>query len=226
MQLPDRVILTYMTLPQGDESLQIVRAMDALRRAGFPDGELARLFGISLESARLQSLSCRLLLITALSQAVKGSYSGKPQHIQQPWSVEDWLPAIHTYLNTFRRSDTGRPSMDCPLGTFSLAHTSTHAFCAFYGCSEGAIGVDAEPMARSVSRWQALSQRFLTAGEQRLVQDEASFLRLWIKKEALAKAYGTGLGDAARIDTLSVAPECFWQDTVENCAVSICLLPQ
>ena len=70
------------------------------------------------------------------------------------------------------------------------------------------------------------TESVLTAGEQRLVQDEASFLRLWIKKEALAKAYGTGLGDAARIDTLSVAPECFWQDTVENCAVSICLLPQ
>ncbi|MBE6976864.1 MAG: 4'-phosphopantetheinyl transferase superfamily protein [Ruminococcaceae bacterium] len=95
-------------------------------------------------------------------------------------------PIAHTPL--------GKPYFPGESWHFSISHTPRHAFCCL---SRHPVGVDAEETDRAVDL--RLIERYLSTSEQRrlaLAQDKnAAFLRLWVLKEALAKATGRGIGN-------------------------------
>ena len=75
---------------------------------------------------------------------------------------------------------------------FSISHTDRHVFCAL---SERPIGIDAEEQDRAIR--PELAAKILSPGEQRRLAAAAdpreALLRLWVLKEAAAKATGEGL---------------------------------
>ncbi|MCP4968740.1 MAG: 4'-phosphopantetheinyl transferase superfamily protein [bacterium] len=97
----------------------------------------------------------------------------------------------------FEEGRNGKPHLAHPVGelTFSLARTNEHAVLAI-GCG-AAVGVDIES-AEQVGLDPRTMERVLTPAEQRWLADQddtqLSFLRLWVRKEALFKALGTGIG--------------------------------
>lgn len=86
----------------------------------------------------------------------------------------------------------------------SLSHCRGLQVAAFHS---GAIGVDAEPLARRAP-WQQLAQRWFTNREQQWLRDAAdpndSFLLLWTLKEAWIKA--TCRGIASNLQALILEP--------------------
>lgn len=79
---------------------------------------------------------------------------------------------------------------------FSLTHTDGMVACAV--SQAGALGIDAEPLAR-VTRVEALARRVLSASEHRAWKGldagarRSRFFEYWCLKEAWLKAEGTGL---------------------------------
>lgn len=88
----------------------------------------------------------------------------------------------------------GKPGFSAGAWHFSISHTDRHVFCAL---ADRPVGIDAEEMDRRINPNLAekiLSprekQRYLAAGDP-----SGALLRLWVMKEAYAKATGRGLGD-------------------------------
>ncbi|HEV2343261.1 MAG TPA: 4'-phosphopantetheinyl transferase superfamily protein [Actinocrinis sp.] len=107
-------------------------------------------------------------------------YTGCPPQ-QQRWS---YTPA-------------GRPLVDHPAGLHvSLSHADAITAAALSWDSP--VGVDVEPV-RPLPGLDALAREMLSDGERRdldaagAASREALFLRFWTRKEAVAKAIGTGL---------------------------------
>lgn len=75
----------------------------------------------------------------------------------------------------------------------SLCHTDSLVLVAF---NTGAIGVDAEPVARTPP-WEALARRWFTTDETTWLRHQSwpedAFLTLWTLKEAWIKATGRGI---------------------------------
>jgi 4'-phosphopantetheinyl transferase len=95
---------------------------------------------------------------------------------------------------------------------FNIAHCEELALCAFSRGRE--LGIDLEAI-RPVSEADAIAERFFAPGERRdyslLSSRERAlgFLRLWTRKEALAKGLGSGL--CAPLETLDAsAPPPGW----------------
>ena len=93
----------------------------------------------------------------------------------------------------FRRDDLGKPQIVGGDLHYSLAHAGD---VALVGVGRGhPLGVDVEPVRRLAER-EALVRRCFTARERAhvgaLATDE-DVLRLWVRKEAAAKATGEGL---------------------------------
>lgn len=86
----------------------------------------------------------------------------------------------------------GKPYFPNSPWHFSISHTDRHAFCVLH---DRPIGIDAEETDRTVS--PALARRWLSPSEQaRLGENRADgVLRLWVLKEASAKASGKGIGN-------------------------------
>jgi 4'-phosphopantetheinyl transferase len=73
----------------------------------------------------------------------------------------------------------------------SVAHSGPFAVAAVVAAGEaGCVGVDLET--RSPREWTGLLASVLAPGEVR-PGDEAGFLRMWVRKEAVVKATGEGL---------------------------------
>ena len=94
----------------------------------------------------------------------------------------------------------GKPEVPGARLRFNLSHTSELAVIALADGFE--VGVDAERLARS----SRAVERTLTPGERAALAGEAdrhtALLRVWCRKEALAKAGGGGLGwEPLRFDT-------------------------
>ena len=91
-------------------------------------------------------------------------------------------------------SPQGKPYFqDSPLH-FSLSHTDTHVFCCL---SEENVGIDAEPVCRTLS--PAFAQRWLSEEEQRRYataeKKQDILLRFFVQKESYAKLTGRGWGN-------------------------------
>ena len=85
---------------------------------------------------------------------------------------------------------------------FSISHTKDHAFCCL---SDRPVGIDAEETGRKLSC--RIGERFLSEAERHRWEQAAdrdqALLRLWILKEARAKATGDGIGYRMRETDLS-----------------------
>ncbi len=135
----------------------------------------------------------------------------------------------------FATDDRGKPRIvnaisaesTCDL-RFNLSHSGELALIAIAAGAE--VGVDVEQI-RVVSNIERLARRYFHAAEAEEVlaaegdQREALFMRCWTAKEAVVKAYGSGIGTglnrfrvplepsfAASID-LSALPQPFFLDT-------------
>ena len=87
---------------------------------------------------------------------------------------------------------------------FSLSHTQGLALVAVArGCR---VGVDVEHVAGR-ERWPSLAERWFTEAEREGVDSLDAFLRVWVRKEALAKGTGEGLGGVRRVDSTDPPPQ-------------------
>jgi 4'-phosphopantetheinyl transferase len=102
----------------------------------------------------------------------------------------------------WERDGNGRPLVASPRGLHvSLSHA--HAVVAAALAWDGPVGVDVERL-RPLPGRGALTRAALCEAEQRAVDDlpeparDAQVLRFWTRKEAVAKALGTGLATDLR----------------------------
>ena len=97
------------------------------------------------------------------------------------------------------RTPEGKPYFEDPtLPAFSLSHTDSFALAVI--STEGSIGVDIEGIGRSVS-FGRIAERYFSKEEQASLErsntPQELFLKIWTKKEALAKMTGEGLASIA-----------------------------
>lgn len=89
-------------------------------------------------------------------------------------------------------TERGKPYFTDGSCHFSISHTKSHVFCAV---SEVPVGVDAEPLDRNIDL--RLAQKILSPSEreryEQSVDKRLALLKLWVLKEAQAKATGEGL---------------------------------
>jgi 4'-phosphopantetheinyl transferase len=98
----------------------------------------------------------------------------------------------------------GKPSLGAGGPHVSVSHSGD--FVAVAACKEAPVGVDVEHVARRTD-YQALASHVLSPSEAPAATDEAAFLRYWVRKEALVKATGDGLGAGLRRVTVTAPGE-------------------
>jgi 4'-phosphopantetheinyl transferase len=94
----------------------------------------------------------------------------------------------------------GKPSLGAGGPHVSLSHSGDYVAVA--ACQEAPVGVDVEHVARRTD-YRALVPHVLSPAEAPTVTDETAFLRYWVRKEALVKATGDGLGAGLRRVTVT-----------------------
>ncbi len=129
------------------------------------------------------------VLVHAWLRRLLGSYLDRdPSAVEYEWGTRG-KPAIATRMNPLRLR-------------FNLSHAGSRALVGI--ACEAAIGVDLEPLVRSMPDRGDIATRFFAPEERDAVLgagdeasgDEAStevFLRIWTRKEAYIKARGDGL---------------------------------
>lgn len=117
---------------------------------------------------------------------------------------------------TFTYNAKGKPSIETP-GTersfaFNLSHSGSLGVLAVAGFST--VGVDVEAC-RESRDLKPIARRFFSPAEQeqmgRLAEDDQcrAFYQCWTSKEALLKAWGTGLATPLDQFTVSVLPHVY-----------------
>lgn len=90
-------------------------------------------------------------------------------------------------------TDRGKPYFVTGDAHFSISHTKRRAFCVLHSKP---VGIDAEETDRDIDL--GLADKILSAPEKRRYaaapDQKAALLRLWVLKEAYAKATGRGWG--------------------------------
>lgn len=109
-------------------------------------------------------------------------------------------------------TDRGKPYFADGGPYFSISHTKSRVFCAL---SDVPVGVDAEEVDRDIDL--RLAGKILSAGElerfEKAPDKRLTLLKLWVLKEALAKATGEGLrGYPNKTDFLPDDPRLFFAD--------------
>jgi 4'-phosphopantetheinyl transferase len=111
---------------------------------------------------------------------------------------------LPTELGALTWTDQGRPKLPVR-GDFNIAHSAGRVLCAW--ADRGAIGIDVEHL-RPVDPEDYAS--VLSPAEQRQVagasEPSRAFLQIWIVKEAIAKAAGSGLIGESLPDTSAAPP--------------------
>jgi 4'-phosphopantetheinyl transferase len=135
---------------------------------------------------RFPELRQRFVVAHSALRTVLGYYLG-----QQPQDI------------TFALDDRGKPRLNAAYATsklhFNLSHSDDLALILIAKHCE--IGVDVEHI-RDVRRLENIAQRFFHPAEAEAVLTVANdmrndaFLRCWTAKEAVLKAYGTGIADS------------------------------
>ena len=109
-------------------------------------------------------------------------------------------------------TDRGKPFFADGDPHFSISHTKSRVFCVL---SDVPVGVDAEEVDRDIDL--RLADKILSAGERerfKIASDKRlTLLKLWVLKEALAKATGQGLrGYPDKTDFSPDDPRLFFAD--------------
>jgi hypothetical protein len=194
-------------------------ALEHLSRAGLCATECARLRGVRNIQARAASVGARLALLWALTDGQEGL---------SVHELGDHLPAfVDKPLASLARAESGAPLLTGQGRTISFAHSDRLALCAL--STKGRVGVDVEPLDRRIARAEDIAARYFSDGEQALLaranDRDRAFLGIWTRKEALGKALGTGLNNAAAaLDTTAYPADCFSEYVVDGALVSVCVL--
>lgn len=88
------------------------------------------------------------------------------------------------------RTAEGKPYVVDGSLHFNLSHSGDYALIAV--TPHAPVGVDIQQH-RQRTRWRAIAERFFAPHEAASLQNDADFYRLWVIKEAVLKALGTGL---------------------------------
>lgn len=89
----------------------------------------------------------------------------------------------------------GRPSLGPGAPQVSISHSGDYVAVA--ACPDAPVGVDVEHAARRTG-YETLVPYVLSPAEAADATDLGAFLRYWVRKEALVKATGDGLGAGLR----------------------------
>lgn len=126
----------------------------------------------------------------------------------------------------FHYGSAGKPSIAEPASGaglhFNVSHSGNLALIAL--TRAGDIGIDVEPV-RDLPDWEGIAELVFDAGEVALLRsfDEPmrvqAFFPAWTRKEAIAKARGTGLGGAELKGTFSVTTFSFSPNWIASIAV-------
>jgi 4'-phosphopantetheinyl transferase len=127
----------------------------------------------------------------------------------------------------FTRGASGKPALDIEGGAssvrFNLAHSGGNAVVAI--TRDADVGVDLEAVRQDVDV-MAIAERYFSAVERRDLAETPTdrrtnaFFRLWVAKEALLKAHGSGLQTA--LDAFSIRfPRPFEVAQVETCNATL-----
>lgn len=115
-------------------------------------------------------------------------------------------------------TDRGKPYFAGADLHFSISHTHRHAFCVL---SEKTVGIDAEETDRDINL--ALAEKILSPAEklrwQAAPDRRAALLRLWVLKEAFAKATGRGWG--SYLSQTDFDPEDTRIQQISGCFVAV-----
>lgn len=106
------------------------------------------------------------------------------------------IPSFDLILD---RHESGKPYFSNSPIEFSLSHSHGYAAAAISDSSR--VGIDVETAQISAEKAEKLAQRFFSEAEIKEFQAAPqSFLKIWTKKEALAKMLGTPLSDLIAIE--------------------------
>lgn len=109
---------------------------------------------------------------------------------------------LASYLNVpagevvLRRNEFGKPYVPGTDLHFNISHSGTNAICAF--CGSDPVGVDIESLS-ATSACESIGRHYFSPAEYSQWATESStdsgeaFVQRWTRKEAYAKACGTGL---------------------------------
>lgn len=115
-------------------------------------------------------------------------------------------------------TERGKPYFASGRLHFSISHTKEHVFCCL---SDRPVGIDAEEAERKLP--PRIAERFLSETERRRWEQAAdrdrALLRLWILKEARAKASGSGIG--YRMRQTDFTPEDPRIREIDGCLLAI-----
>jgi phosphopantetheine--protein transferase-like protein len=104
----------------------------------------------------------------------------------------------------FSRQESGKPYFSNSPIEFSLSHSHGYAAAAISDSSR--VGIDVETAQISAEKAEKLAQRFFSEAEIKEFQAAPqSFLKIWTKKEALAKMLGTPLSELIAYEKSSPA---------------------
>lgn len=109
---------------------------------------------------------------------------------------------------TVRRTAHGKPFLPNGYPHIGVTHTDDEVFVAL---NDVPFGIDCEKRGRTARHTDSIVRRFFTDGERKLFEEAAPdkrdevFLVLWVKKEALVKAFGRGIGAMPNTDTQSAS---------------------
>ena len=138
----------------------------------------------------------RMIAAWALARTLLGDLLG-----EDPADV-----AVERHCGRCGSREHGKPRLaDASAGVhFSLAHSGDHVVVAV--SSAGPVGIDVEQL-RPTTDYRRLSRTTLTADEAAAFRAAGGrpldFLRMWVRKEAVTKAVGTGV--ATPFDSFAVA---------------------
>ena len=125
-----------------------------------------------------------------------------------------------------RYDGNGRPFVVCKeVNDLNISHTKNAVFCALASGEHERVGIDAEEWKRPTGDMVKIAKRFFSpdeVGELLSANDrEATFLRLWTRREAYAKFCGDGLAKHLGKE-ISGEGCCFASGKIDGVCVTVC----
>ena len=127
-----------------------------------------------------------------------------------------------------RYGERGKPALNDPHVDFSITHTEGLVLCAVARGESPRVGADAEAIVRIASLpIEQLCARWFTDAERAEFQaapNAEQFARIWTRKEALVKYFGTGLSDLRGADTSAATTLglCFAEYRAGDVLITLC----
>ena len=167
---------------------------------------MLRLFGCQTEALpTLENLLSALPAQWIAAWETRHSYKNTATATQSLAGL--WLLAQAGEVGELCYGERAKPTLNDPHVDFSITHTEGLVLCAVARGESPRVGVDAESRIRIESLpMERLCARWFTDAEQAQFQAAPTaeqFARIWTRKEALVKYFGTGLSELHTADTVA-----------------------